>query len=215
MKLKLWKREEKIIEKIEAFLDQIDTCRDLFVVTMALLVERPGDVTEDQIADIHRAEARADDLRRDIELQLYEKALIPESRGDVLGLIESADVIPDAFEDIVSDMHVQHLSVPEEFRQQFLELVRVNVEAYNVMRDAIRAFFYHRRDSLENLGRIDEQESQSDQIQRELIRAIFGTGMDTGDKILLRDLVNGIGAISDGAEKCADRLTLAVIKRRP
>ena len=215
MKLKLWKREEKIIEKIEAFLDQIDTCRDLFVVTMALLVERPGDVTEDQIADIHRAEARADDLRRDIELQLYEKALIPESRGDVLGLIESADIIPDAFEDIVSDMHVQHLSVPEEFRQQFLELVRVNVEAYNVMRDAIRAFFYHRRDSLENLGRIDEQESQSDQIQRELIRAIFGTGMDTGDKILLRDLVNGIGAISDGAEKCADRLTLAVIKRRP
>ncbi len=215
MKLKLWKREEKIIEKIEAFLDQIDTCRDLFVVTMALLVERPGDVTEDQIADIHRAEARADDLRRDIELQLYEKALIPESRGDVLGLIESADVIPDAFEDIVSDMHVQHLSVPEEFRQQFLELVRVNVEAYNVMRDAIRAFFYHRRDSLENLSRIDEQESQSDQIQRELIRAIFGTGMDTGDKILLRDLVNGIGAISDGAEKCADRLTLAVIKRRP
>ena len=215
MKLKLWKREEKIIEKIEAFLDQIDSCRDLFVVTMALLVERPGDVTEDQIADIHRAEARADDLRRDIELQLYEKALIPESRGDVLGLIESADVIPDAFEDIVSDMHVQHLSVPEEFRQQFLELVRVNVEAYNVMRDAIRAFFYHRRDSLENLGRIDEQESQSDQIQRELIRAIFGTGMDTGDKILLRDLVNGIGAISDGAEKCADRLTLAVIKRRP
>ena len=63
MKLKLWKREEKIIEKIEAFLDQIDTCRDLFVVTMALLVERPGDVTEDQIADIHRAEARADETR--------------------------------------------------------------------------------------------------------------------------------------------------------
>ena len=215
MKLRLWKKEEKIIGKIESFLDQIDTCRDLFVTTMTLLVKRPGDVTEDQIADVHRTEARADDLRREIELQLYEKALIPESRGDVLGLIESADVIPNAFEDVVSDMYIQHLSVPEEFREQFLELVRVNVEASNVMSDAIRDFFYHRRDSLENLSHIDERESQSDRIQRTLIGAIFSSGMDTGDKILLRDLVNGIGAISDGAEKCADRLTLAVIKRRP
>ena len=215
MKLKLWKKEEKIIGKIEAFLDQIDTCRDLFVDTMKMLVERPEDVTETQIADVHRTEARADDLRREIELQLYEKALIPESRGDVLGLIESADVIPNAFEDVVSDMHIQHISVPEEFREQFLELVRVNVAASNVMSDAIRDFFYHRRDSLENLSHIDERESQSDRIQRELIGAIFSADMDTGEKILLRDLVNGIGSISDGAEKCADRLTLAVIKRRP
>ena len=215
MKLKLWKKEEKIVEKIETFLDQIDTCRDLFVGTMKMLVERPKDVTETQISDVHRAEARADDLRREIELQLYEKALIPESRGDVLGLIESADVIPNAIEDVVSDMHIQHLLIPEEFREQFLELVRVNVEASNVMSDAIRDFFYHRRDSLENLSHIDERESQSDRIQRELIGAIFSTGMDTGEKILLRDLVNGIGSISDGAEKCADRLILAVIKRRP
>ncbi|MCK4515433.1 MAG: hypothetical protein KAU31_09260, partial [Spirochaetaceae bacterium] len=60
MKLRLWKKEEKIIGKIESFLDQIDTCRDLFVATMTLLVKRPGDVTEDQIADVHRTEARAD-----------------------------------------------------------------------------------------------------------------------------------------------------------
>lgn len=215
MKLKLWKREEKIINKIEAYLDQIDTCRDFFVATMTVLVQKPDEVTEAQISDVHRSEARADDLRREIELQLYEKALIPESRGDVLGLIESADVIPNAFEDVASDMHVQHILVPEEFREPILKLVRVNVEAYNVMRDAIRDFFYHRRDSLENLSHIDERESQSDQIQRDLKGAIFATGMDTGEKILLRDLVDGIGAISDGAEKCADRLTLAVIKRRP
>lgn len=215
MKLKLWKREEKIINKIEAYLDQIDTCRDFFVATMTVLVQKPEDITEAQIADVHRSEARADDLRREIELQLYEKALIPESRGDVLGLIESADVIPNAFEDVASDMYVQHILVPEEFRERILDLVRVNVEAYNVMRDAIRDFFYHRRDSLENLSHIDESESRSDQIQRDLKGAIFATGMDTGEKILLRDLVDGIGAISDGAEKCADRLTLAVIKRRP
>jgi len=215
MKLKLWKKEEKIIGKIESFLDQIDICRDLFVGTMKVLVERPEDATETQIEDVHRAEARADDLRREIELQLYEKALIPESRGDVLGLIEAADVIPNTIEDVVSDMYLQHIAVPEEFRVQFFELVQVNVEAYNVMRDAIRDFFYHRRYSLENLIHIDERESQSDRTQRTLKGAIFATGMDTGDKILLRDLVDGIGAISDGAEKCADRLTLAVIKRRP
>lgn len=215
MRLKLFKREESIIGKIEAYLEQIDKCRDRFIAAFGALIVDPSDVSRGPVADVHAAEAKADDLRRSIELTLYEKALIPESRGDVLGLIETVDRIPNSFEHIVADMHVQQLAVPKKFRERFLNLVEVNVDAYNAMRDSVRDFFYNRKNTVERLSHIDERESKSDQLQRKLIKNIFAADMDTGEKILLRDLVNQIGEISDGAEQCADRLILAVVKRRP
>ena len=215
MKFRLWKRQESITGKIESYLDQIDSCRDRFVAAFGALIVDPSDVSRGLVSEVHDAEAKADDLRREIELQLYAKALIPESRGDVLGLIETVDKMPNSFEHIVEGMHVQQLVVPKKLRERFLDLVHVNVDAYNATRDAVRDFFYNRRDAMERLGHIDERESKSDQLQRKLIKNIFSSDMPTAEKILLRDLVNDIGAISDGAEECADRLTLAVIKRRP
>ncbi len=215
MKFRFWKREESIIGKIDAYLTQIDSCRDLFVVAIGSLVTEPTEVPGRRIREVHEAEARADDLRREIELILYQRALIPESRGDVLGMIETLDRIPNAFEHIVETMHTQQQIVPKEFQEKFLELVKVNVDAYNALRDAVRDFFYNRGDAVDKLDSIDERESRSDKLQRKLIKAIFEDEMPTAEKILLRDLVNRIGKISDRAESCADRITIAAIKRRP
>jgi predicted phosphate transport protein (TIGR00153 family) len=215
MKFKLWKRQESIMGKIDAYLTQVDSCRDLFVAAIGALVVDPAQVPGRRIADVHDAEAKADDLRREIELDLYRKALIPESRGDVLGMIEAVDRIPNAFEHIVLEMHTEQQIVPKRFQDRFLELVQVNVDAYNALRDAIRDFFHNRSDVLDRLGHIDERESRSDKLQRKLVKGIFADDMPTAEKILLRDLVRRIGKISDRAESCADRLTLAAVKRRP
>ena len=42
----------------------------------------------------HKFESKADDIREEIKALMYGKALIPESRGDIMGLLESIDKIP-------------------------------------------------------------------------------------------------------------------------
>ncbi|MCJ7775597.1 MAG: DUF47 family protein, partial [Desulfobulbaceae bacterium] len=42
----------------------------------------------------HKFESKADDIREEIKALMYGKALIPESRGDIMGLLESIDEIP-------------------------------------------------------------------------------------------------------------------------
>ena len=46
---------------------------------------------EHKLQDVHKMESDADHLRRAIETKLYAQTLIPDSRGDVLGLIENLD----------------------------------------------------------------------------------------------------------------------------
>lgn len=209
-----WKKEERIIHKIEAYLDQVDKTRDLFRQTMEELVRgERTETSEARVMEVHASESLADDIRREIELEMYRKALIPESRGDVLGLIESLDMIPNLFQSLCDQLLFQQIDVPAAFQERYLELVEVNIDSYNLLREAILALFY-RRNCQEQLQQIDEKESESDGIERSLVKDIFNTTLDKADKILLKEIVVNTGDISDMVEVAADRLNLAIIKRR-
>lgn len=209
-----WKKEKLIINKIRSYLDQVDTCRDLFRRSMeALIKSGASSENEKSVEMVHQAESLADDIRREIELDLYQKALIPESRGDVLGLIESIDKIPGMFESLCYQICSQKIEVPIEFRERFLHLIDVNIESYNLLREAVLGLFY-RRDVQREIKGIDKKESESDVIERSLIKDIFNTSIDKADKILLKEIVVNTGDISDLVEIANDRLTLAIVKRR-
>jgi predicted phosphate transport protein (TIGR00153 family) len=209
-----WRKEERIIHKIEAYLSQVDRTRDLFRSTMGELVRgRRDEHSEARVMEVHASESRADDIRREIELEMYRKALIPESRGDVLGLIEAMDLIPNLFQSLCDQLLFQKIEVPPEFQERYLRLVEVNIDSYNLLREAILALFY-RRNCQEQLRGIDSKESESDGIERNLVKDIFNTTLDKADKILLKEIVVNTGDISDTVEVAADRLNLAIIKCR-
>ncbi len=209
-----WKKEQSVINKIKLYLEQIDTVRDNFRKSIEMLMnDVHANKSLDSAEEVHLAESRADDIRRDIELTLYQKALIPESRGDVLGIIESIDKIPGMFESLCYQLSSQMIEIPAAFKVCFLHLIDVNIESCNLVRGAVLDLFYS-RDIQEKIKRIDEKESESDRLERILIRDIFKASMDKADKILLKEIVVNIGNISDLAEITADRVNLAVIKRR-
>ena len=210
----LWKKEQSIIDKIEGYLDQVDACRNHFRKCIEKLLLEPDD-DENQIIveEVHRSESKADDLRRDIELQLYQRALIPESRGDVLGLLETMDAIPGMFQSLCYQFLLERIVIPEQFRERYMHLVDVNIKSYDLVRQAVLGLFY-KKEVKELTDLVDTVESDSDRIERDLIRDIFSGKLDKADKILLKEIVINTGDISDLAEKVKDRLNLAIVKRR-
>ena len=178
-----------------------------------LIKEEPSKKHGDLVVRVHSEESLADDLRREIELELYKKALIPESRGDVLGLIETIDKIPGNFETVCDMMFLQQIEVPKKLTRDFLLLIDTNIEAYDLIRELVMGFFY-KKDNIEEIRRIDKKESESDAIERKLIGKIFKININKADKILLKEIAISIGNISDFTEIAGDRLTLATIKRQ-
>ena len=210
----LWKKEKSIIDKIKAYLDQVDVCRDRFRIFIERVLHNPDDEENQAILEeVHRSESKADDLRRSIELQLYERALIPESRGDVLGLIETIDVIPGLFQSLCYQFFLEKIVFPERFRERYLHLVDINIKAYNLVREAVLGLFFNKEVKTQT-DLVDAVESDSDHIERDLIRDIFNSKLDKADKILLKEIVINTGDISDQAETVKDRLALAIVKRK-
>lgn len=209
-----WKKEQSIINKIEGYLDQVDECRHRFRKCIEKLLLEPNDEENQAILEeVHRAESKADDLRRDIELQLYQRALIPESRGDVLGLLETMDAIPGMLQSLCYQFLLEKIVVPEQFRERYLHLVEVNLKSYDLVRQAMLGLFY-KKEVRELTDLVDATESDSDRIERALIRDIFSSKLDKADKILLKEIIINTGDISDQAETVKDRLTLAIVKRK-
>jgi len=191
----LWKKEQSIIDKIKGYLDQVDTCRKRFRTCIERLLLEPDDEENQAILEeVHRAESKADDLRRDIELQLYQRALIPESRGDVLGLLETMDAIPGMLQSLCYQFLLEKIIVPEQFRERYLHLVDVNLKSYDLVRQAMLGLFY-KKEVRELTDLVDAAESESDRVERALIRDIFSSKLDK-------------------AETVKDRLILAIVKRK-
>lgn len=210
-----WKREEQVEEMMQRYFDECDRCFDFAKTAFeTYFAHGPRGKLEEEIIAVHRVESSADDLRRDIELLLYGKALLPESRGDILGILETYDRLPNCVETAIWAIATQGTVFPDELVPKVKELVTANFDAYRLARKAIDALFTNPRATLHTTKEVDHKESASDRLERVLIRAIFDMEVDTGKKMELKEIVLLIGDIADRAENLADRIGLVAIKRQ-
>lgn len=165
----------------------------------------------------HKEESRADDIRRTIEHELYAKALLPESRGDILGILETVDNLLTQAEWSLYEIQLQEMVIPDEIKPTVGKVVDLSCSCCEMVNKAVRTLFLGsgRFEEVEELvNEIDSFESEIDHLERSLIRTIFRMDTDKGSKLELKGLVRRLTHVSDQAEQVGDRLTLVSVKRR-
>ncbi|MCK4248639.1 MAG: DUF47 domain-containing protein [Candidatus Omnitrophica bacterium] len=210
-----WKKQKEIEAAVDQYIKETENCIEL--ATQAFEVyfsEGLGDKYKGIISQVHQSESKADDQRREIERTMYGKALIPASRGDILGMLEALDQIPNKFDSVLHQIDLQSMSVPAEYIDKMKQHVAVNIESYHLLIQGARSLFADMGQVLSAMDKVDAKESESDKIERQLIKSIFDSSMDKADKILLKELVLEIGSISDRAENAADRISIIAIKQQ-
>lgn len=207
-------RQDRLAKVIERYLSKIEESMGNFKKTIGVYFEKGlcEDFNE-LVEKVHIAESSADDIRREIELELYEKSLIPESRGDILGLLENTDRIPDKAQSVLYQIQTEFLQIPEFLKDEFCHLININFDAFNDLAIAIRKLFENIKEVKDITNEIDKKESSSDRLERETIKKIFSSDIDIGQKILLKELVIEIGSISDLSEDVGDRINIIAAKR--
>jgi len=103
-----------IEKQIDDFLDQISEAGLLFKSGVDLYLRGQTDAFQDKIESISETEHKGDILRRYIEEQLYLRTLIPESRGDVLDLLENMDSLLDRFKGAMWRFEIEHIQIKPE-----------------------------------------------------------------------------------------------------
>lgn len=207
-------RKNNISRMVETYLQKVGKCISDFRSAITACLE--NGITQEfkvLIEKMHVSESLADDIRRELELTLYEKALIPESRGDILGLLESTDHVVTKAQSVLYQIETESLEIPEFLKEDISTLMHINADTFCHVMDAIRKLFEDIHSVRDLTREIDKEESASDRLERDIIRRIFSSDLDIGNKILLKELVIEIGEISDLSEVVGDRLNITAAKR--
>ena len=209
------RRTGALISEIDEFMDNLAQSALAFKRAVEIfLTDGRSEEFEDKRAQVNSLESRSDDLRRSIERQLYLQTLIPESRGDVLGLLENLDSVLNNFEGTLWGFSIENPRIPEEYHADYKVLTEQVTAAVEALVLASRAFFRSAEMVGDHMHKVMFYEKEADKVSTKLKRRIFDSDADLAHKLHLRHFVELIDNIADRSEDVADRLAIYAIKRR-
>ncbi len=212
---KLFGRASAIEAEIDEFLDKITEIGLLFQKAVRIYLDRgQSEEFEQLVARSSVIEHRGDELRRSIEVQLYTQTLIPDLRGDVLGLLERLDFLMNIVEANLYRFSIQRPDIPDDIRHDLLELSDTSVACVDSVVLAARAFFRDIEAVRDHNAKVMFHEHQADLISTRMQRTIFGSSLPLEQKSQLRYFVERLDELANHAEDISDALAIYAIKRR-
>ncbi len=209
----LFRKTKELESQIEEYLDLIDRAALVFVQGLRYYFDKRTDEFDQRYKDLRTMESKGDNLRREIENKLYVHTLIPESRGDVLGLLESSDEVLNRLAKTLLNFSIENPDIPEEFRALYLDLAQASSSAVESMVKAVRTYFRELQSVRDYINKAQFYEKESDKIAEKIKRLVFETDRDLSWKAHLRVFAHHIELIADDAEDVCDRLAIATAKR--
>ncbi len=164
-------------------------------------------------------ENEADEIKKQIRMQLSKALFMPVARGDLLDLVLVQDKIPNLARDVSGLVIGRRMIVPAALQSSFGAFVARNVDAAKGARKTIREL-----DELYETGfrgaeaelvaglinELDLIENDTDQMQAELRNTLFEIEqtLPPVDVMFLYRVIESIGEIGDMAERIGRRLEL-------
>jgi len=210
----LFRRTKALENEIDEFLDKLSEGALSFRIAVQIyLAHGRTPAFEEKLTQVNALESSADHLRRSIEIKLYSQTLIPESRGDVLGLLETLDSVMNLMEGALWAFSIETPEIPEPFRADYNTLTDMTVHCVDALTQSARAFFRNIEAVADHNHKVMYFEKEADKISTKLKRAVFESSLALPAKMQLRYFVEKIDDIADRAEDVADRLAIYTIKR--
>lgn len=170
-------------------------------------------------AAIEKYEHDADDLKKEIRLNLPKSLFMPVPREDLLELLLVQDKIANRTKDVSGIVTGRKMQIPAQIAERFLEFVDRNIDAAKQARKSVReldelftagfrgAEVVLVEDMIEELDRI---ETETDDMQAELRAAVFEieSSLNPVDAVFLYQVIELTGEIADMAERVGRRLEL-------
>ncbi len=209
-----FKRTQKLLEHIQEYLDGVNEVMECHRRGLDYFFGHGATARFHALVDeIHSKESHADDLRLDIEVELYKRSLLPESREDIFRLLEIIDKIPNHAEDVLRQIQMEQLEIPEFLHDPIRELAGVAADMAGLLRTGVSEVFGANQGLQKITSDIDRLESVGDRLQQSAIKKLFASDLDKADKILLRDIINEIGKLCDLADDVGIFLNILSVKR--
>ena len=212
--MSFYKNDQKeLINSINLFLDNILKVNSLFENLIKEFFLKNYKEVEELTTKISDLESACDKLRRTTERKIYQETLIPEQRGDVLGMLENLDKIPGQLQGNAHRINTEKPDIHKELHDDFNNLVQNNSTCVKLLISGSKQFFIDPKKTIEDCLLVSKHESTGDKISTKLKNAIFNNNnLDLSQKMHLRYFVEIVDEVANLAEDVADRLIISSVK---
>ncbi len=211
----LFKKENLVESLMYKYLENFRLTRENFTKALSCCLTDHADEEFNFLFDqTHKYEAKADDIIDEINNLMYGKALIPESRGDIMNLLHSLDKIPHYFESVLFIIKYQQLTIPAELIMDIKALMRISIESCEMLSKQVILFLKKETGIRSLMSIIDTNESHCDHIEQGIISKIFKSDIDPFLKLQIKELVIKMGDISDQTDRVSKIINIISMKRR-
>jgi len=212
--MSIFEQDITLAKKCSEFIDLTNNVNLIFFEAVKQYMCCQMNDFDSYLEQIRKLEMRGDVIRRDTESRLYSEKLIPQSRGDVLGLIEATDDIIDELKKTALLFSVEVPDIPPLFQTEYLALTQICVQTVDCVLAAFRLYFKDPLNVRDTLKEVYAGEKSADKQAGKIKRLAFlNEGLSLSKKMHLRYFAHHIDLIADKAEDLADRLSIAAIKQ--
>ena len=205
---------KKLEKEIDDFVDILSEVGLIFKsIIPTYLNYSANEKFEEMVDRVKEMESKADKITKEVEHTLYEETLIPDSRSDVLRLLEHLDEVIGLYQGNCYHFSIQKPNFPKEFHQDLIELTDNVVNCVESLCLTVRSFFRDIQSVRDNAHKVTFYEKESDIKFSALARKIFDSELSLDKKMHLRYFVEKIDRICDQAEDIADEIQIYAIKR--
>jgi len=207
-----FKKQHKIQEEINRYLLRLEDI--MFAYREAFKAYLAGEASfKKRVARINSLENELDIHRRSIQLSMYEHSLMPDSREDILHLLDALDALPNILEHSIFDIRTEKPEIPSTLHAQFNLLIEKVQLVVKSLVKATWALFTDLRFVRQAAFETGRQESEADHLEFELLENIFSLDLRLSHKLQLKKIVRDISEVSDLGEDAAEILLIIAVKR--
>jgi len=189
--------EAQILGHLTQFADQVV----VIVQKMADAVERFAadryEELEQAACELDRMESRADDAKEAILDQLAVESRFPLGRADLARLVGSMDNIANLATGAVDRISMRKFTLPPALNEHMVKLACIDVEAVQVLREAVVAMGSDMRLAIELARRVDKIESRADDVYAELYQGMYEFDTDYKTFHQLRAIIQRLENVAD------------------
>lgn len=212
------------IKPLEKHIRTVSKCASrltpFFAATMAKDWEKAAKVRK----DISSLEHDADNLKRQLRLELPGGLFMPVDRADLLELLSQQDRIANKAKDIAGRVLGRELEIPESLQTEFnaylgrcLDAIEKAADAINELDDLLETGFRGREVELveKMINQLDEIENDTDSMQISLRAGLLSLEKDLNpvDVMFLYQIIEWVGDLADLAERVGARLEILLAKK--
>lgn len=208
-------KTRKTEEDIECYLDMISKAILVFNEGIKEYFRGKMERLEDRCMEISGVERDADEMLNMIRYNLYTYMLIPDSRTDVLELLNDMDDIVDTTKQVLLQLSIEKPYIPDFLGENFLEMAGASFNAVDELIRGVRAFFHQIKLVGDYVNKVNFYEKEADKLEEKIKRKTFETDTiaDLSRKMHIRYFTGKIALLSDKAEVIAKNLLIYSAKR--